>query len=128
MLFPLIGITILIYFAVYIRIADGRIAVLSTLLLAFVAFDFVTVGQRPELPYITLLDWLIFLGYAMNIITLLFSYYESYFIRQRMVAQASDLEDSEKSILDKWRFRYKIYIPIIYFVSLITGYFTMLSA
>ncbi|MDA9653574.1 hypothetical protein N9T29_01485 [Candidatus Pelagibacter sp.] len=127
MLFPLIGITILIYFAIYIRIADGRIAVLSTLLLAFVAFDFVTVGQRPELPYITLLDWLIFLGYAMNIITILFSYYESYFIRQRMVAQASDLEDSEKSILDKWRYRYKIYIPIIYFVSLITGYFAMLT-
>ena len=54
------GITFLVYACVFMRIVDGRITLLGTLLFTFVAFEFVTLGQTPELQYITILDWLIF--------------------------------------------------------------------
>tara|TARA_B100001248_G_scaffold240298_1_gene206166 strand:+ start:20 stop:502 length:483 start_codon:yes stop_codon:yes gene_type:complete len=123
---PVIGITFLIYAAVFMRIVDGRITTLCTLLFTFVAFDFVSLGQTPELQYITLLDWLIFLGYTFNIIAILFSISESYFLRQRTVAKASDLEEVDRVYLDRIRFYYKVVMPLAYVVLFISGYYFML--
>ena len=123
---PVIGITFLIYAAVFMRIVDGRITTLCTLLFTFVAFDFVSLGQTPELQYITLLDWLIFLGYTFNIIAILFSISESYFLRQRTAAKASDLEEVDRVYLDRIRFYYKVVMPLGYVVLFISGYYFML--
>ena len=123
---PVIGITFLIYAAVFMRIVDGRITTLCTLLFTFVAFDFVSLGQTPELQYITLLDWLIFLGYTFNIIAILFSISESYFLRRRTVAKASDLEEVDRVYLDRIRFYYKTVMPLAYVVLFISGYYFML--
>ena len=108
------------------RIVDGRITTLCTLLFTFVAFDFVSLGQTPELQYITLLDWLIFLGYTFNIIAILFSISESYFLRRRTVAKASDLEEVDRVYLDRIRFYYKAVMPLAYVVLFISGYYFML--
>ena len=124
---PIIGITFLVYACVFMRIVDGRITLLGTLLFTFVAFEFVTLGQTPELQYITLLDWLIFLGYAFTVIAMIFSIIESYYLRGRKVLIAADLQEQDKNFLDKVRFYYKIILPIAYLISLLIGYYFIIS-
>ena len=126
LIMPIIGITFLTYAAVFMRLVDGRIVTLCSLLFTFVAFDFVSLGQTPELQYITLLDWLIFLGYTFNIITILFSISESYFLRQRTSAKASDLGDVDRVFLNRIRFYYKTVMPVTYLVTFFIGYYFML--
>ena len=109
------------------RIVDGRITLLGTLLFTFVAFEFVTLGQTPELQYITLLDWLIFLGYAFTVIAMIFSIIESYYLRGRKVLIAADLQEEDKNFLDRVRFYYKIILPIAYLISLLIGYYFIIS-
>ena len=124
---PIIGITFLVYACVFMRIVDGRITLLGTLLFTFVAFEFVTLGQTPELQYITLLDWLIFLGYAFTVIAMIFSIIESYYLRGRKVLIAADLQEEDKNFLDRVRFYYKIILPIAYLISLLVGYYFIIS-
>ena len=124
---PIIGITFLVYACVFMRIVDGRITLLGTLLFTFVAFEFVTLGQTPELQYITLLDWLIFLGYAFTVIAMIFSIIESYYLRGRKVLIAADLQEEDKNFLDRVRFYYKIILPIAYLTSLLIGYYFIIS-
>ena len=124
---PIIGITFLVYACVFMRIVDGRITLLGTLLFTFVAFEFVTLGQTPELQYITLLDWLIFLGYAFTVIAMIFSIIESYYLRGRKVIIAADLQEEDKNFLDRIRFYYKIILPIAYLISLLIGYYFIIS-
>ena len=124
---PIIGITFLVYACVFMRIVDGRITLLGTLLFTFVAFEFVTLGQTPELQYITLLDWLIFLGYAFTVIAMIFSMIESYYLRGRKVLIAADLQEEDKNFLDRVRFYYKIILPIAYLISLLIGYYFIIS-
>ena len=124
---PIIGITFLVYACVFMRIVDGRITLLGTLLFTFVAFEFVTLGQTPELQYITLLDWLIFLGYAFTVIAMIFSMIESYYLRGRKVLIAADLQEEDKNFLDRVRFYYKIILPIAYLTSLLIGYYFIIS-
>ena len=124
---PIIGITFLVYACVFMRIVDGRITLLGTLLFTFVAFEFVTLGQTPELQYITLLDWLIFLGYAFTVIAMIFSIIESYYLRGRKVLIAADLQEEDKNFLDRVRFYYKIILPITYLISLLIGYYFIIS-
>ena len=124
---PIIGITFLVYACVFMRIVDGRITLLGTLLFTFVAFEFVTLGQTPELQYITLLDWLIFLGYAFTVIAMIFSIIESYYLRGRKVLIAADLQEEDKNFLDRVRFYYKIILPIAYLISLLIGYYFIIS-
>ena len=124
---PIIGITFLVYACVFMRIVDGRITLLGTLLFTFVAFEFVTLGQTPELQYITLLDWLIFLGYAFTVIAMIFSIIESYYLRGRKVLIAADLQEEDKNFLDRIRFYYKIILPIAYLISLLIGYYFIIS-
>ena len=124
---PIIGITFLVYACVFMRIVDGRITLLGTLLFTFVAFEFVTLGQTPELQYITLLDWLIFLGYAFTVIAMIFSIIESYYLRGRKVLIAADLQEEDKNFLDRVRFYYKIILPIAYLISLLVVYYFIIS-
>ena len=124
---PIIGITFLVYACVFMRIVDGRITLLGTLLFTFVAFEFVTLGQTPELQYINLLDWLIFLGYAFTVIAMIFSIIESYYLRGRKVLIAADLQEEDKNFLDRVRFYYKIILPIAYLISLLIGYYFIIS-
>ena len=124
---PIIGITFLVYACVFMRIVDGRITLLGTLLFTFVAFEFVTLGQTPELQYITLLDWLIFLGYAFTVIAMIFSIIESYYLRGRKVLKAADLQEEDKNFLDRIRFYYKIILPTAYLISLLIGYYFIIS-
>ena len=124
---PIIGITFLVYACVFMRIVDGRITLLGTLLFTFVAFEFVTLGQTPELQYITLLDWLIFLGYAFTVIAMIFSIIESSYLRGRKVLIAADLQEEDKNFLDRVRFYYKIILPIAYLISLLIGYYFIIS-
>ena len=124
---PIICITFLVYACVFMRIVDGRITLLGTLLFTFVAFEFVTLGQTPELQYITLLDWLIFLGYAFTVIAMIFSIIESYYLRGRKVLIAADLQEEDKNFLDRVRFYYKIILPIAYLISLLIGYYFIIS-
>ena len=120
---PIFGITFLVYACVFMRIVDGRITLLGTLLFTFVAFEFVTLGQTPELQYITLLDWLIFLGYAFTVIAMIFSITESFYLRGRNVLIAAELQEEDKNFLDKIRFYYKIILPTTYVITFLLGYF-----
>ena len=128
---PLIGLTLLVYFSVFLRLRDGRANLVTTLLFTFVAYDFVTIGKTPELPYVTFLDWLIFMGYSLCIISCLFSFAESYYIRQKKTGGSAEL--SENSLEEKNRLRfekakyvYKVFIPILYIIITYAGYMTML--
>ena len=47
---PIIVITLLSYACLYISLSHGRATLLGTLLVSFVAFNFVLVGRIPELP------------------------------------------------------------------------------
>ena len=109
------------------RIVDGRITLLGTLLFTFVAFEFVTLGQTPELQYITILDWLIFLGYAFTVIAMVFSIIESYYLRGRKVRIAAELEEDDKRYLNRIRFYYKIILLITYTIIFLIGYYFIVS-
>ena len=124
---PILGITFLVYACVFMRIVDGRITLLGTLLFTFVAFEFVTLGQTPELQYITILDWLIFLGYAFTVIAMVFSIIESYYLRGRKVRTAAELEEDDKKYLDRVRFYYKIILPITYTITFLIGYYFIVA-
>jgi hypothetical protein len=121
------GITFLVYACVFMRIVDGRITLLGTLLFTFVAFEFVTLGQTPELQYITLLDLLIFLGYAFTVIAMVFSIIESYYLRGRNVTMAAELQEGDKNYLNRIRFYYKIILPITYTITFLIGYYFIIS-
>ena len=121
------GITFLVYACVFMRIVDGRITLLGTLLFTFVAFEFVTLGQTPELQYITLLDLLIFLGYAFTVIAMVFSIIESYYLRGRNVTMAAELQEGDKNYLNRIRFYYKIILPILYTTTFLIGYYFIVS-
>ena len=109
------------------RIVDGRITLLGTLLFTFVAFEFVTLGQTPELQYITILDWLIFLGYAFTVIAMVFSIIESYYLRGRKVRIAAELEEDDKRYLNRVRFYYQTILPITYTITFLIGYYFIVS-
>ena len=131
---PLLGLTILVYFSIFLRLADGRAGLVGTLLFSFIAYHFVTVGRTPELPYITLLDWIIFMGYATSVIAMLFTCAESYFLRNvndtkkgvGHVTPAS-LSKKDKIILNKIRYSYKVILPIVYLIVTIIGYEVILT-
>ena len=99
----------------YMTLNHGRATLLGTLLVSFVAFNFVLVDKVPELPYITFLDWVIFMGYMISVLVILAMCIESFYL--------SHFYKSDEKKFSNVTIAFKIIIPIIYLLLGATGYY-----
>ena len=93
----------------------GRATLLGTLLVSFVAFNFVLVDKVPELPYITFLDWIIFMGYMIAVLVILAMCVESFYL--------SHFYKSDEKKFSNVTIAFKIIIPIVYLLLGAIGYY-----
>ena len=112
---PIIVITLLSYACLYISLSHGRATLLGTLLVSFVAFNFVLVGRIPELPYVTLLDWTILMGYLISVLSIIALCVESFYLTYYF-------KGSIKKKLSKVTIFFKIAFPIFYILLLLFGF------
>ena len=112
---PIIIISLLSYACLYISLSHGRATLLGTLLVSFVAFNFVLIGRIPELPYVTLLDWTILMGYLISVLSILALCVESFYLTYYF-------KGSIKKKLNKVTIFFKIAFPIFYILLLLFGY------
>ena len=115
---PLLIITILCYACMYMTLNHGRATLLGTLLVSFVAFNFVLVDKVPELPYITFLDWIIFMGYMISVLVILAMCIESFYL--------SHFYKSDEKKFSNVTIAFKIIIPIMYLLLGATGYYLII--
>ena len=112
---PIVVITLLSYACVYITLADGRAGLLGTLLVSFVAFNLVLVGRIPELPYVTLFDWIVLMGYLISALSIIALCVESFYLSYYFKGTA-------KRRFSKVTIVIKIAFPIVYILVLFFGF------
>ena len=112
---PIIVISLLSYACLYISLSHGRATLLGTLLVSFVAFNFVLIGRIPELPYVTLLDWTILMGYLISVLSIVALCVESFYLTYYF-------KGSVKKKLSKVTVFFKIAFPIFYISLLLFGF------
>ena len=74
---PMILITLLTFGALYLRLEHGRAGIAGTLLITYVAYNFVLNNKLPNLLYITFMDTLVLSGYVFCIINIVLLYFLS---------------------------------------------------
>ena len=75
---PIVMITILTYFTIFVTFEFGRTEVCLTLFLTLVAFNLVAAASKiPDMPYLNVFDWFIFTAYVNAISVLLVTFIES---------------------------------------------------
>ena len=106
---PMILITLLTFGALYLRLEHGRAGIAGTLLITYVAYNFVLNNKLPNLLYITFMDTLVLSGYVFCIINIVLLYFLS------AISGTNFAKENYKTINLHCRF----WPPILYITSII---------
>ena len=126
---PIVMITIMTYFTIFVPFEFARTEVCFTLVLSLVAFNLVAAASKiPDMPYLNVFDWFIFTAYINAISVLLVTFIESVYIGHFMGYEKKEIikiSPSEKKGLLKFRNISGVVLLLILTVSIVTGYFSI---
>ena len=78
---PIMMITLITYFTIFLPFEFYRISVCITLVLSLVAFNLVAASSKiPDMPYLNVFDWFIFTAYINAVSVLIVTFVESIYI------------------------------------------------
>ena len=104
---PIVMITIMTYFTIFVPFEFARTEVCFTLVLSLVAFNLVAAASKiADMPYLNVFDWFIFTAYINAISVLLVTFTESIYIGHVMGYGQKDIlkvPKEEKTGLLKFR-------------------------
>jgi len=124
---PIVMISMMIYFTIFVPFEFDRTAVCFTLVLSLVAFNLVAAASKiPDMPYLNVFDWFIFTAYVNAISVLFVTFYESVYIGHFLGYEKREIikiSFSEKKGLLKFRQISGVVLLIILIVSTLIGYF-----
>ena len=124
---PIVMITIMTYFTIFVPFEFARTEVCFTLVLSLVAFNLVAAASKiPDMPYLNVFDWFIFTAYVNAISVLLVTFIESVYIGHFMGYEKKEIikiSPSEKKGLLKYRNVSGVILLSILTVSTVIGYF-----
>ena len=124
---PIVMITIMTYFTIFVPFEFARTEVCFTLVLSLVAFNLVAAASKiPDMPYLNVFDWFIFTAYVNAISVLFVTFYESVYIGHFLGYEKREIikiSFSEKKGLLKFRQISGVVLLIILIVSTLIGYF-----
>ena len=126
---PIVMITIMTYFTIFVPFEFARTEVCFTLVLSLVAFNLVAAASKiPDMPYLNVFDWFIFTAYVNAISVLLVTFIESVYIGHFMGYEKKEIikiSPSEKKGLLKFRNISGAILLLILFASTLVGYFSI---
>ena len=124
---PIVMITIMTYFTIFVPFEFARTEVCFTLVLSLVAFNLVAAASKiPDMPYLNVFDWFIFTAYVNAISVLLVTFIESVYIGHFMGYEKKEIikiSPSEKRGLLKFRNISGVILLLILTASTLVGYF-----
>ena len=126
---PIVMITIMTYFTIFVPFEFARTEVCFTLVLSLVAFNLVAAASKiPDMPYLNVFDWFIFTAYVNAISVLLVTFIESVYIGHFMGYEKKEIikiSPSEKKGLLKFRNISGVILLLILIASTLIGYFSI---
>ena len=126
---PIVMITIMTYFTIFVPFEFARTEVCFTLVLSLVAFNLVAAASKiPDMPYLNVFDWFIFTAYVNAISVLLVTFIESVYIGHFMGYEKKEIikiSPSEKRGLLKFRNISGVILLLILTASTLVGYFSI---
>ena len=126
---PIVMITIMTYFTIFVPFEFARTEVCFTLVLSLVAFNLVAAASKiPDMPYLNVFDWFIFTAYVNAISVLLVTFIESVYIGHFMGYEKKEIikiSPSEKKGLLKFRNISGFILLLILTASTLVGYFSI---
>ena len=126
---PIVMITIMTYFTIFVPFEFARTEVCFTLVLSLVAFNLVAAASKiPDMPYLNVFDWFIFTAYVNAISVLLVTFIESVYIGHFMGYEKKEIikiSPSEKKGLLKFRNISGVILLLILSASTVVGYFSI---
>ena len=126
---PIVMITIMTYFTIFVPFEFARTEVCFTLVLSLVAFNLVAAASKiPDMPYLNVFDWFIFTAYVNAISVLLVTFIESVYIGHFMGYEKKEIikiSPSEKRGLLKFRNISGVILLFILIASTLVGYFSI---
>ena len=126
---PIVMITIMTYFTIFVPFEFARTEVCFTLVLSLVAFNLVAAASKiPDMPYLNVFDWFIFTAYVNAISVLLVTFIESVYIGHFMGYEKKEIikiSQSEKKGLLKFRNISGVILLLILIASTLIGYFSI---
>ena len=126
---PIVMITIITYFTIFVPFEFDRTAGCFTLVLSLVAFNLVAAASKiPDMPYLNVFDWFIFTAYVNAISVLLVTFIESVYIGHFMGYEKKEIikiSPSEKKGLLKFRNISGAFLLLILIASTLVGYFSI---
>ena len=126
---PIVMITIMTYFTIFVPFEFARTEVCFTLVLSLVAFNLVAAASKiPDMPYLNVFDWFIFTAYVNAISVLLVTFIESVYIGHFMGYEKKEIikiSQSEKKGLLKFRNISGVILLLILTASTLVGYFSI---
>ena len=126
---PIVMITIMTYFTIFVPFEFARTEVCFTLVLSLVAFNLVAAASKiPDMPYLNVFDWFIFTAYVNAISVLLVTFIESVYIGHFMGYEKKEIikiSPSEKKGLLKFRNISGVILLLILTASTLVGYFSI---
>ena len=126
---PIVMITIMTYFTIFVPFEFARTEVCFTLVLSLVAFNLVAAASKiPDMPYLNVFDWFIFTAYVNAISVLLVTFIESVYIGHFLGYEKKEIikiSPSEKKGLLKFRNISGGILLLILIASTLVGYFSI---
>ena len=126
---PIVMITIMTYFTIFVPFEFARTEVCFTLVLSLVAFNLVAAASKiPDMPYLNVCDWFIFTAYINAISVLLLTFIESVYIGHFLGYEKKEvikIPPSEKKGLLTFRKISGVVLLTILIVSTVIGYFSI---
>ena len=126
---PIVMITIMTYFTIFVPFEFARTEVCFTLVLSLVAFNLVAAASKiPDMPYLNVFDWFIFTAYVNAISVLLVTFIESVYVGHFMGYEKKEIikiSPSEKKGLLKFRNISGVILLLILIASTLIGYFSI---
>ena len=126
---PIVMITIMTYFTIFVPFEFARTEVCFTLVLSLVAFNLVAAASKiPDMPYLNVFDWFIFTAYVNAISVLLVTFIESVYIGHFLGYEKKEIikiSPSEKKGLLKFRNISGVILLLILTASTLVGYFSI---
>ena len=126
---PIVMITIMTYFTIFVPFEFARTEVCFTLVLSLVAFNLVAAASKiPDMPYLNVFDWFIFTAYVNAISVLLVTFIESVYIGHFMGYEKKEIikiSQSEKKGLLKFRNISGVILLLILIASTLIGYLSI---
>ena len=126
---PIVMITIMTYFTIFVPFEFARTEVCFTLVLSLVAFNLVAASSKiPDMPYLNVFDWFIFTAYVNAISVLLVTFIESVYIGHFLGYEKNEIlkiSQSQKKGLVIFRKISGVILLLILIISASIGYFSI---